>query len=173
MRTPRSPAALAATLREAIRTIDPEQPLFDVMTLDQRVHQSLTGRRVPMQLIGVFAVLALLLAAVGIYGVLAFAVAQRTGEFGVRMAIGANAASIRRTVLVDGARLIGLGLGIGVLGAFVLGFLLKSQLFGVGSIDLPSLAIVIGVLAATALFACWLPARRAARVSPTEALRYE
>jgi predicted permease len=173
LRTNGTPGALAAPLREAIRTIDPEQPLFDVMTLDQRVHQSLTGRRVPMQLIGVFAALALLLAAIGIYGVLAFAVAQRTGEFGVRMAIGASAADIRRTVLGNGARLIGLGLGIGVFGAFALGLILKSQLFGVGSVDLPSLAVVIGVLAATAFVACWLPARRAARVSPTEALRYE
>lgn len=168
-----APAALAAPLRQAVQAIDPEQPLFDVMTLDQRVHLSLTGRRVPMQLIGAFAALALLLAAVGIYGVLAFAVAQRTGEFGVRMAIGADAARIRRDVLRSGARLTGIGLGIGIIGAFALGLLLKSQLFGVGSIDVPSLALVVLVLATTALVACWLPARRAARVAPTEALRYE
>jgi ABC-type antimicrobial peptide transport system permease subunit len=158
LHTQGAPAALAAPLRAAVHSIDPEQPLFDVMTLDQRVHLSLTGRRVPMQLIGIFAVLALLLAAVGIYGVLAFAVAQRTGEFGVRMAIGADAARIRRQVLRDGARLIGIGLGIGILGAIVLGLLLKSQLFGVGSIDLPSLTLVVLVLATTALLACWLPA---------------
>ncbi|MET0225272.1 MAG: ABC transporter permease [Dokdonella sp.] len=164
---------LAEPLRAALRAIDPEQPLFDVMTLDQRVQLSLTSRRVPMQLIGVFAAIALLLAAIGIYGVLAFAVAQRTSEFGVRMAIGADGARIRRHVLADGARLAGIGLGLGVLGAIALGLVLKSQLFGVGSIDLPSLAGVVGVLAATAFFACWLPARRAARVAPMEALRNE
>jgi len=173
LRTAAAPGALAAPLRAALRAIDPEQPLFDVMTLDQRVQLSLTSRRVPMQLIGVFAVVALLLAAIGIYGVLAFAVAQRTSEFGVRVAIGADGARIRRQVLGDGARLAATGLGLGVLGAIALGLLLRSQLFGVGSIDLPSLAIVVGLLATTAFFACWLPARRAAQVAPMEALRNE
>jgi predicted permease len=165
--------ALAEPLRAAVRAIDPEQPLFDMMTLDQRVQLSLTGRRVPMQLIGVFAGLALLLAAIGIYGVLAFAVAQRTSEFGVRIAVGASAARIRGQVLGDGARLIGSGLGIGILGAFALGLLLKSQLFDVGSVDLPSLAAVVAILAATAFAACWLPARRATRIDPIAALRNE
>ncbi|MEO7432179.1 MAG: ABC transporter permease [Dokdonella sp.] len=173
LRTRTEPGALAAPLRAAIHAIDAEQPLFDMMTLDQRVQLSLTGRRVPMQLIGVFAALALLLAAIGIYGVLAFAVTQRTGEFGVRMAIGANGSQIRREVMSDGVWLIGIGIGTGVVGAFGLGMLLKSQLFGVDSIDLPSLVAVVGVLASTALAACWLPARRASRVAPTEALRHE
>jgi predicted permease len=173
LRSDGAPNALVAPLRTAIQSIDPEQPLFNVMTLDARVRQSLTGRRVPMQLIGVFAVLALLLAAIGIYGVLAFAVAQRTGEFGVRMAIGADAPRIRRQVLADGARLVGTGLAIGIVGAIALGQVLKSQLFGVGSVDPASLALVVAVLAATALLACWLPARRAARIAPLEALRYE
>jgi predicted permease len=173
LRTESSPSALVEPLRAAIRAVDPDQPLFSVMTLDQRVAHSLNGRRVPMQLISGFAALALLLAAIGIYGVLAFAVAQRTGEFGVRMAIGADAAHIQRQVLGDGARLAAAGLALGVLGSFALGIVLKSQLFGVGSIDLPSLAVVVLVLAATALIACWLPARHAARVAPLEALRYE
>ena len=147
--------------------------MFDVATLDERLSRSLTGRRVPLELIGLFSALAIVLAAIGIYGVLAFAVAQRTGEFGVRMAIGADATRIRRQVLGDGVRLTGLGIGLGVLGALALGFVLRSQLFGIGAIDLPSLGIVIAVLAVTALAACWLPAHRAARTAPVEALRYE
>ena len=170
LRTPGAPGALAAPLREAVHTVDADQPLFEVMSLEQRVRQALAGRRVPMQLIGAFAALALLLASIGIYGVLAFAVAQRSGEFGVRMAIGANAGRIRRQVLGDGARLIGAGVGLGVLGAFALGLLLKSQLFGVGSIDPPSLIVVVLALAAIALLACWLPAYRASRASPFDAL---
>ncbi|HKE49567.1 MAG TPA: ABC transporter permease [Rhodanobacteraceae bacterium] len=168
-----SPAALVESIRQAIRRVDPDQPMFDVMTLDERLSHSLTSRRVPLQLIGLFSVLALVLAAIGIYGVLAFAVAQRTGEFGVRMAIGADATRIRRQVLGDGARLLSMGLGLGVVGAIALGFALKSQLFGIGSIDLPSLAAVVVVLAIVALAACWLPAHRAARTAPLEALRYE
>ena len=147
--------------------------MFDVATLDQRVSRSLTGRRVPMQLIGLFAAVALVLAAIGIYGVLAFAVAQRTGEFGVRMAIGADAARIQRQVLGDGVRLAAIGLGVGVVCAFAIGIALRSQLFGVGVIDPPSLIAVLAVLAATALAACWLPAYRASRTTPVDALRYE
>ncbi len=167
------PSTLVEPLRATILAFDPNLPLFDVRTMAQRIDGSLTSRRVPLQLIGLFSGLALLLAAVGIYGVLAFAVAQRTGEFGVRMAIGANAAEIERQVLGDGARLVGAGLVIGVAGAVALGFVLRSRLFGIGSIDLPSLAIVMLVLTVTAMAACWLPARRAARTAPVEALRYE
>jgi predicted permease len=173
LRSAGPPGALVQPLREAVRSVDPEQPLFDVMTLDQRVHLSLTGRRVPMQLIGLFAALALVLAAIGIYGVLAFAVAQRTGEFGVRMAIGADAGRIRRQVLADGVRLLLPGLAIGIAGAIALGLVLRSQLFGVGAVDFPSLGLVVAVLGAIALLACWVPARRAAKTAPLEALRYE
>jgi ABC-type antimicrobial peptide transport system permease subunit len=156
-----------------VRSVDPDQPMFNVATLDARVQKSLTGRRVPLELIGLFAALALVLAAIGIYGVLAFAVAERTGEFGVRMAIGADASRIRRQVLGDGARIAGAGLGFGVICALALGFALRSQLFGIGVVDPLSLVAVVAVLAVTALVACWLPARRAARTAPIEALRYE
>ncbi len=121
-----------------MRTVDPDQPIFDVTTLDDRIGRSLTSRRVPLQLIGLFAGIALVLAAIGIYGVLAFAVAQRTGEFGVRMAIGADAARIRREVLAGGAWLAAIGLGVGVVCALALGVALRSQLFGIGIVDPPS-----------------------------------
>ena len=135
--------------------------------------KSLTGRRVPLELIGLFAALALVLAAIGIYGVLAFAVAERTGEFGVRMAIGADASRIRRQVLGDGARIAGAGLGFGV--ALCARARLRAAKPAVRHrrVDLPSLVAVVAVLAATAFRACWLPARRAARTAPIEALRYE
>jgi predicted permease len=173
VRTTSAPESLIEPLRSAVLAADPEQPLFNVMTLDQRIAQSLTSRRVPMQLIAGFSALALLLAAIGLYGVLAFTVAQRTGELGVRMAIGADSTRILRLVLRDGAHLVVIGLGVGVLAAFVLGRLLRSQLFGVGSIDPLSLAVVMLVLVVTAFAACWLPARRAALVTPVEALRHE
>ena len=173
LRSPIPPAALVEPLRNAIRAVDADLPLFDVKTMQERIDLSLSGRRVPMQLLGVFAVIALVLAGIGIYGVLAFAVTQRTGEFGVRMAIGADAARIRRQVIGDGASLIGSGLGLGLIGAIGLGLVLRSQLFGVGAIDLPSLAAVIGLLGAIAFVACWLPARRAAAIDAIEALRNE
>jgi putative ABC transport system permease protein len=156
-----------------VRTADAEQPLFNISTLDQRIENSLTGRRVPLQLLGLFAISALLLAAIGIYGVLAFSVEQRTSEIGLRMAIGADSRRVRRGVLADGARLVGAGVGVGMIGALATGWMLQSRLFDVAPVDLPSLAGVAAVLIATAFVACWLPARRAARLDPIVALRHE
>lgn len=165
------PAALIEPLRKAVLRVDPEQPVFDIKSLDQRIQLSLEGRTAPLVLLLVFAALALLLAAVGIYGVLAFAVQQRTGELGVRIAIGAQRADVLKLVLGQGMRLTGVGMGLGVVGALLLATTMQSQLFGVQSADPLTLAIVIGVLSLTALLACWLPARRAASVTPLVALR--
>ena len=173
LRSSVAPATLVDSLRTTLRAIDPDLPLFDIRTMDERIALSLAGRRVPMQLLGAFAALALLLASIGIYGVLAYAVAQRSGELGVRMAIGADAASIRRMVLADGGRLVVIGLVAGAVGALALGHAIRSQLFGVGSVDPLSLGVVVLALALTALAACWLPALRAARIAPIEALRHE
>jgi predicted permease len=168
-----APSALAQPLRAAIRSVDAEQPLFDIRPLDERIDSSLAGRRVPLQLLGVFAACALLLAAIGIYAVLAFSVQQRTGEIGLRMAIGANAARVRGEILAGAARLLAAGIGCGVLAALATGFALRTRLFGVAPVDLPTLAAVAAVLVGVALAACWLPARRAARLDPIVALRHE
>ncbi len=173
LRAAAAPASLVEPLRAAVRAVDAEQPLFNISTLEQRIENSLTGRRVPLQLLSLFAICALLLAAIGIYGVLAFSVEQRTSEIGLRMAIGADSRRVRRGVLGDGARLVGIGVGVGMLGAVATGLMLRSRLFDVAPIDLPSLAAVASVLIATAFVACWLPARRAARLDPIVALRHE
>jgi len=173
VKTAGATAAIVPALREAVRSVDADQPLFDVGLLDERIDLSLSGRRVPMQLLGLFAIAALLLAAIGIYGVLAFGVAQRTGELGVRVAIGADRGRIVRLVLADGGRLIAAGLLAGIVCAVALGRLLRNQLFGVDSVDPVSLGAVVLVFAAIAMFACWVPARRAARIDPIRALRYE
>jgi len=173
LKTGVTPETLITPLRTALLQIDPEQPIYDIQTMRERVRTSLDDRRTPMLLLMLFAAVALALSAIGIYGVLAFSVASRTGELGVRMSIGASRADILRLVLVDGARLAGIGLGIGLIGSLALSQLIKTQLFGIGIVDPLTLIAVVVLLGATALVACWLPARRAARVSPTEALRYE
>jgi predicted permease len=173
LRTADASSAFVEALRTAVRSVDAEQPLFNISTLDQRIRSSLTGRRVPLQLLALFAGCALLLAAIGIYGVLAFGVEQRTAEIGLRMAIGADANRVRRGVLADGARLIGAGVGAGTIAAIGIGFLLENRLFDVAPIDPLSLAGVATVLIVTALAACWFPANRAARLDPLVALRHE
>jgi predicted permease len=173
LRTEMTPTALVAPLRDALRRVDPEQPVFDIKTMSERIALSLDDRRTPMLLLMLFAGVALALSAVGIYGVLAFAVALRTGEIGVRLSLGAQRRDILRLILRDGGRLTALGLALGLIGAIAIGTAMRAQLFGVGVLDPATRAIVIAVIGTTALVACWLPARRAARVSPTEALRYE
>ena len=147
--------------------------MYDVRTLDERIRISLDGRRAPMTLLAVFSLVALVLAAIGIYGVLAFAVTQRTGELGVRMAIGAQRGDIVSMVLRQGGRLVALGLGIGVVAALVGGRALSTQLYGVGASDPITMVLVVALLASVAFFACWLPARRAAGTDPIVALRHD
>lgn len=166
-------SALLDPIRAAVQRVDPAQPVYDLKSLDARITLSLEGRRSPLVLLAVFASVALLLAAVGIYGVLGFAVQQRRGEIGVRMAIGARAVDVQRLVLVQGMRLAGVGLGIGALAALLGGRLIESQLFAVRSNDPLTLLLVLALLGGTAMLACYLPARRATRVAPIVALRSE
>ncbi|MCK9487937.1 MAG: ABC transporter permease [Xanthomonadales bacterium] len=165
-------SALAGPLRQAVQRVDPEQPVFDIRSLDQRIAESLQGRQAPMLLLALFAGVALLLSTIGIYAVLAWSVAQRTGELGVRMAIGASRGEVVRMVLAQGGRIAGLGLAIGLLVALALGGVLGNQLYGVSRFDPITFLAVAVVLGGIALIACWLPARRAAKVDPITALRH-
>jgi ABC-type antimicrobial peptide transport system permease subunit len=164
---------VAAGLRRALATIDPELPLFDVRAFDERVALSLGTRRASTQLLAVFSLLALTLAAIGLYGMLSFAIGARRGELGVRMAIGARRGDVVRLMLAHGLRLGAIGAAIGLVGALAAARVIDSQLFGVGSTDVAVYAVVLAVLGAVVVLASWLPARRAGRTSPVEALRYE
>jgi putative ABC transport system permease protein len=165
------PRALVSQVRAAVAAIDPEQALADVRTMDEWMAQSLEGRRAPMLLLALFGGVALTLSAIGIYGVLAFGVAQRAREFGIRQALGAEPHAILALVIGHGMRTAGIGVVLGLAGAMALTRYMQSLLFGVGAHDLPVYAGVTVLLLGVALMACYLPARRATRVAPTVALR--
>ena len=171
LKTNLDPQTLVAQVRSAVQSLDPEQPIADVRTMDQWIMRSLEIRRTPMMLLALFGVVALVLSAIGIYGVLAFGVAQRVREFGIRQALGADQRSILALVLGQGMRTIGIGLALGLIGAAVLTRLLQAQLFGVSTYDLGIYAGVTLLLLAVALLACYIPARRATEVDPMIALR--
>jgi len=167
------PRALEPELRNVIRSVDAQQPVYAVRTMEETVSQSLGDRRFSLLLLGAFAGLAVVLALVGIYGVMSYTVAQRTREIGIRMALGAAHGRVLALVVTQGLRLAGLGLAIGVGFALALSGVLRSLLFGVTATDPLTYAAVAAALGAIALCACWLPARRAARVDPVVALRAE
>jgi predicted permease len=165
------PRALVSQVRSVVAGIDPEQAMADVRTMDEWMARSLEGRRAPMLLVALFGGVALVLSAIGIYGVLAFGVAQRSREFGIRQALGAEPRAILSLVLGQGMRTTAIGVVLGLAGALMLTRYLQSLLFGVGAYDLPVYAGVTVLLLLVALTACYLPARRATRVAPTVALR--
>ncbi len=173
VRTAGDPRGAAQSIAAQIHALDKDQPVSDVQTMEQWVAKSLAQTRFSSLLLMTFAGLALVLAAVGIYGVMSYAVSQRTAEIGVRLAIGAEEKDILRMIVADGARLAGLGLAIGLLLAVVLSRSLTSLLFETVAADPLTYGLVSAVLGAVALLACYLPARRAARVNPIVALRYE
>jgi predicted permease len=170
VRTTQEPTAVTSAIRREIAAIDPELPFYGVRTMDERVSLSLIDRRTPMLLAITFAVVALFLAAIGIYGVLAYQVNQRTREIGIRLALGAATSSIFRMVLREGAAIVATGVVLGLSGAFFLRQTLQSQLYEIGAMDPVVILSVAGVLLAVALAACLLPARKASRTDPVIAL---
>jgi putative ABC transport system permease protein len=171
LKTGLDPQSLVPQVRAAVRAIDPEQPIADVRTMEQWVARSLETRRASMTLLTIFGAVALLLSAIGIYGVLAFGVAQRIREFGIRQALGADRASILSLVLKQGLRTAGVGMVLGLALSIVLGRFLETLLFGVTAHDVTVVASVMVLLFVVAIVACYVPARRATRVDPMVALR--
>ena len=170
IRTSGDPKAMTATVQRTLASIDPELQMSDVFTMDERVDKSLNPRRTPMQLSLAFAVVALLLASVGLYGVLAYQVSQRTREIGIRMALGSDRSRVVNLVLGEGLILVGVGLAAGLCGAVALRQVIASELYNVGAFDPMVILAVTGMLALTSLIACFGPALRAARVNPVVAL---
>ena len=171
VRTAAEPLEVVPQVRAAVVSIDPEQPIARVRTMDGWIARSLTPRRTPMALLSLFGAVALVLAAVGIYGVMAFGVAERTREFGIRQALGADRRDILGLVFKHGARTAGIGLTLGLLAALSATRLLGAMLFGVAPYDPVVLGVVCALLTTVAGVACYLPARRATRVAPLDALR--
>jgi predicted permease len=172
LRTTVPPSSMVATVRAAVRAADPSIPLYNIATMDEQVSRQMSRSRFTMWLMGVFAVCALMLAVVGIYGVMSYLVSQRTREIGIRLALGANGHDILRLVIGTGARLIAVGIAIGIVASIALHRLVSSLLFGVSAADTAA-GFAVVILAAVAMVACYLPALRATRVSPLNALRYE
>ncbi len=173
IRTASDPASFAPAVRRELQAIDPDQPVYNVRSMEQVISESVYLSRFSMFLLAIFAALAVVLAAVGIYGVMAYAVAQRTHELGIRMALGAQSRDIFNLVVGQGMLLTLAGIGIGLVAAFALTRAMASLLYGVSATDLVTFAGVSLLLSLIALLACYIPARRAMRVDPMTALRYE
>jgi putative ABC transport system permease protein len=173
VRTAGDPAAMAATVREQVRALDKNLPVTHVRTMEDVFHTSVAQPRFSMLVVGLFAALALVLAVVGIYGVMAYSVSRRAHEIGVRMALGARTGQVLKLVLKEGMTLTLAGIAIGLLGAFALTRVLASLLFGVSTKDPFTFVAVSVLLAVVAFVACYIPARRATKVDPLVALRYE
>jgi len=173
VRTSLPPAAMAPMLQKAVLQLDPELPIDDLKPMQARIDESLVARRSPAILAIIFAVVALLLAAIGTYGVLAYSVSQRQREIGVRMALGALPQQVLAQFLVLGAKLLAIGIAFGVFGAWAAGRAMKSVLFGVAPLHLGILAATAGIMLGVVFFAMLLPALRAARINPLDALRAE
>jgi putative ABC transport system permease protein len=173
MKATGDPNQLIAAAREQVRQVDPDQPIYNIKTMDEIRAESVAGERLNLTLFSIFAGIALILAIVGIYGVMSYTVTQRTHEIGIRMAIGAQQRDVFKMVLGQGMMLALIGIGVGLVGAFALTRLMATMLFGVTATDPATFAAIAILLTAVALMACYLPGRRATKVDPVVSLRYE
>jgi putative ABC transport system permease protein len=172
-RTANAPLTQAAAAARAVHDLDPEQPVADVATMDRVVDDAVAGARFNTVALSVFAAIAFLLAAVGIYGVIAYDVTARTNEIGIRMALGAQGRDVLKLVVGRGAMLALWGIAIGLAAAYELTWLMRSMLFGVDPRDFATFAAIAALLGAVALAASYIPSRRAAALDPAHALRHE
>jgi putative ABC transport system permease protein len=173
IRSSMEPSALISAIRGELRAMNPDLPLYSIKTMDDLVDESVAPRRFALALIGLFAGLALLVASIGIYGVISYSVTERTQEFGLRMALGAMRGDVLQMVLWRGLRMVAIGIAVGTLGALAVTRVLASYLFGVTGHDPVTFAAVAGISIAVAVAACAIPALKATRVDPMVALRYE
>jgi putative ABC transport system permease protein len=173
IRTLGDPASMTKSIGSAINSLDPDLPMTDVKTMDELLEDSMGGDRFGAVLFGTFAVIALLLAAFGIYGVMSFGVAQRGHEIGLRMALGAGSSEVLGMILKEGMTLSAIGLVIGLAGAYGAGKLMRNLLYGIGTIDYGAFSAVAAILMLSAFLACYIPARRATQVDPMAALRQD
>jgi putative ABC transport system permease protein len=173
VQTEGAPESLAGAIREQVRALDQDQPVASVRTMSQLLDRSLSDARFNLWLLGLFAVVALFLAAIGIYGVISYSVTQRTHEIGIRLALGAQPRSVLRLVVRQGMTLVVAGIAVGVAAAWALTRLMATMLFEVRATDPMTFALIALLLMGVALVACYIPARRAAKVDPMVALKYE
>ncbi|MGC2803386.1 MAG: FtsX-like permease family protein, partial [Candidatus Acidiferrum sp.] len=173
VRTPLELGSVTSAIRQQVLAVDKNMPIYEVSTMDQLLSNSVDQPRLNLMLLVAFAAIALVLAAVGIYGVMAYTVTQRTHEIGIRMAMGAQTGDVLKQVLTEGARLAAIGLALGLAGSLAATRLIATMLFGVKPTDPLTFAAVAVILASVSLAACYIPARRATRVDPLVALRYE
>jgi predicted lysophospholipase L1 biosynthesis ABC-type transport system permease subunit len=173
LRTQQEPASFAGGIRGAVLAVDSGQPVDQLRTMQQMIGNSLAAQRLATRLLGFFAVAALFLAALGLYGVISYSVMQRTQEIGVRMALGAQRGQVLSLVVRQGLKLAGVGVGLGVVLAVILSRAVEGQLYGVTALDPLTFVSMASVLLGAAFLASYLPARRATKVDPLQALRYE
>jgi putative ABC transport system permease protein len=173
VKTALEPASLSSAIREAVRAADPAQPVFDLQTMNDRIRASLGSRRFAVDLMVIFAGIAIFMAAIGLYGVISYLVTQRTHEIGIRMALGAHSRQILAMVVGQGMRMAVVGIIFGSVGAVILARMLSSQLFQVSSFDPLTFGLMALMVVAVAFLACLMPARRATAVDPLDACRHE